>query len=364
MSSTIQAALVSSSQDKHLVESGEIPFPQITDDEILIKAVAFAANPTDWKHIALKIAKPGDISGTDVSGIVFHVGKNVKGFAEGDIVSTFIRGGVSPEKGGFAEYVRASPVSTIKYAGPFEKGPLTPSKEYPAGPIDSYEGAASVTLGLVTVTLSFAHSLKLKADSSKAILIWSGATATGILAIQLAKLLFGLKVITTASPKHHDFLKSLGADAVYDYKDPEVVSKIRKYAQGSIAYGFDTISEEATFQALYDATEGSENVALDNLLGLDGSSIKTKPGRHVSFGKTLAYLVFGKSVSMGAEFKFTPEILDEYNQLWPKVLEVVPQLKHHKLKVLQPGFTSASEALNLLQLGKVSGEKIVWRAQI
>jgi NADPH:quinone reductase-like Zn-dependent oxidoreductase len=50
------------------------------------------------------------------------------------------------------------------------------------------------------VVLSFTSNLNIKTeDSGKFILIWSGATATGIIAIQIAKLGFGLKVINAAS---------------------------------------------------------------------------------------------------------------------------------------------------------------------
>lgn len=359
---SINAALVDSTEPNHLTAPGKIPKPEISDDEILIKAVAFAANPTDWKHIAFGLGKKGDIVGSDASGIVEEVGKNVTGFAKGDIVSTFLRGSYTTERGAFAEYVRAYPVSTIKY-DQLELKALTPGSDHPSGPIKTFEGAASITLGLVTVTLSFAHGLKIQPGSGKTILIWSGATATGLLAIQVAKLVFGLNVITTASPKHHDWLKSLGADAVFDYHDKNVVSDIQNYAKGSIAYALDTISDVSTFQALYDATDGSDFVAFDNLLGLERSSITEKPGRKVSFGRTLAYLVFKKNINLRGDYIYTPDILSDYEALWPKVLEIVPKLQHSKLKVLEPGFSTPAQALELLRQNKVSGEKVVWRAK-
>lgn len=358
---SISAALVNSSETNKLTAPGKIAKPHISAHEILIRSVAFAANPTDWKHIAFGLGQKGDISGSDVSGIVEEVGSEVQAFKKGDVVSAFLRGGYSKEYGAFAEYVRVNPISAVKY-DKLSDTPLAPGQIYPSEHITTYEGAASVTLGLVTVALSFGHALKLKADSTKAILIWGGATATGVLAIQIAKLLFGLKVITTASPKNHEWLKSLGADAVFDYNDLEVTTKILEYAQGSIAYAFDTISEGTTFQSLYDSTAGSEYVALDNLLGLGPENIKEAEGRKVSYGKTLAYLVFGKSISMGAEFTFTQDVLDDYKAIWGKVLEIVPQLKTSKLKVLAPGFETPAEALELLRQGKVSGEKLVWRA--
>jgi NADPH:quinone reductase-like Zn-dependent oxidoreductase len=47
------------------------------------------------------------------------------------------------------------------------------------------------------------------------ILIWGGAGITGVYLIQLAHLL-GYRVICAASPKNHEYIRSLGADKVLD----------------------------------------------------------------------------------------------------------------------------------------------------
>lgn len=56
-------------------------------------------------------------------------------------------------------------------------------------------------------------------------LIWGGASSVGTLSVQSANSL-GFTVYATASPKHHDHLKKLGAHAVFDYKAGDVVSQI------------------------------------------------------------------------------------------------------------------------------------------
>ena len=60
--------------------------------------------------------------------------------------------------------------------------------------------------------------------------------------VQLSKIL-NLKAYVTASPKHHQRLKELGAEQCFDYKDPDVAKKIREASGGKIKYGCDTISE-------------------------------------------------------------------------------------------------------------------------
>lgn len=80
---------------------------------------------------------------------------------------------------------------------------------------------------------------------SKEVLVWSGTSSVGHFAIQLAKLA-GLQVITTASPKHFDRVKSLGADSVIDYRDPRAGQQIHVLTQGRLKHAVDCISERTT----------------------------------------------------------------------------------------------------------------------
>lgn len=86
--------------------------------------------------------------------------------------------------------------------------------------------------------------------TKQTILIWGGASSVGSGAIQLA-VASGLTVVTTASPKNHDFAKSLGAYAVLDYRSPSVVEEVVNTLRGTDFVGvYDAISEEASFEAV------------------------------------------------------------------------------------------------------------------
>jgi NADPH:quinone reductase-like Zn-dependent oxidoreductase len=368
--STQQAVLVSKdAQPGALTTLTEIPIPTPGDDEILVKTVAVAANPTDWKHILGKFGQPGNIVGSDGSGVVVKVGSNVKGFKEGDIVSSFIHGSFTNTYGAFAEYFLANPNATIKYDEEFfQKDKVLNSGEtYPGGPIDTFEGAASVTLGLTTVVLSYAGNLNIsKEDKGKYILIWGGATAAGILSIQLAKLAYGLKVITTASPKNAEFLKSIGADHVLSYHDSDVVDQIRNIAKGDIKYAIDTVAAPESFQALYDSTCDSDEVKIDNLLfrGEKDITADDRKGKVTFVDGTLAYLVDGKTPLhiFGGVFDIKKETREKYDDFWFNELpQLVPKLKTAKLKVLPNGLKNIETALDLLYQDKVSAEKVVLR---
>jgi NADPH:quinone reductase-like Zn-dependent oxidoreductase len=68
-------------------------------------------------------------------------------------------------------------------------------------------------------------------------------------AVKLASL-SGYKVVTVASKRNWDLVKSLGADVVFDYNDPNVISHIQKWTHdlgaGPLTKGLDTISEHGT----------------------------------------------------------------------------------------------------------------------
>lgn len=345
-----------------------LPIPKIGSNQLLIKTVAVAANPTDWKHIIFQAGQPGNVVGSDASGIVTEVGADVKGFKEGDIVSTFLHGNFS-SRGAFGEYVIADPNTTVLFnAATFKKDEVLKEGEtYPVGPIDTFEGSASITLGLVTVSLSLAGNLNVSAeDKGKFILIWGGATATGTLAIQVAKLAFGLKVITVSSPKNFDYLKQLGADYVFNYHDSDVIQQIKAAAKGEIKFGLDTVSTKESFQQLYSATYDSELAKLDSLLFLGPNDIveDDRKGKVSFVDSTLAYLVDGNVplTFFGIIHDIKPETKERYDAFWFNVIpKILPELKHSNLKVLPKGLETTNIALNLLQQDKVSGEKLVFR---
>lgn len=83
-------------------------------------------------------------------------------------------------------------------------------------------------------------------------LVWAGSTSVGLNAIALAKLA-GHPVISTASPRNHELVKSTGAEAVFDYKDPDVADKIKAWAESAgykdgISLAFDTVSTAESLQ--------------------------------------------------------------------------------------------------------------------
>lgn len=403
MSKNQGATITGSRNLDNLVSINEIPYPTLEDDMIILRTVANAVNPTDWKHIfpedfakhltleAFKklglgvrslenvfgavggsigyfvgknatYAQKGAVVGSDVSGIVEEVGKKVTKVKKGDFIGASLHGGMT-KNGGFSKYVLVSENSAVKFSHLLQSS-VEPG-QHPGAKITSFEAAASVPLGLKTVALSFHCHLGIPPHQSQNkedyLLIWGGATATGILAIQIAKKVYGIKVITTASKKHHEALLSLGADKAFDYHDKDVIEQLKTAGQGKIKYALDCVSNVETFQSVYDATEGSSDVCLDNLLFLNAKLINTRKNHQAKFVSTNAYLVDGRR-HFGK--KASKELLDQYLDFWHNYLPpIVEQLQTAPLKVLQPGLESANEGLRLLIENKVSGEKVVFRRE-
>ena len=71
----------------------DVPMPVIRDEWILVKTMAVALNPTDWRHVKLGYANSGSRLGCDYAGVVEEVGNQVTDFEKGDRVAGFCHGG-------------------------------------------------------------------------------------------------------------------------------------------------------------------------------------------------------------------------------------------------------------------------------
>lgn len=340
---TQKAVIITEPKTEGLVT--DRPIPQLRDDYLLVKTVSVGLNPTDWKHIAY-LSPPGVLVGCDYAGTVEAVGKDVqKKFAKGDRVCGFAHGSnaVQPEDGTFAEYIVVK--GDVQWKIPEHM---------------SFQEAATLGVGISTVGQGLYQSLKLALPTepikdATPILIYGGSAATGTLAIQFAKL-SGYKVLTTCSPRNFDLVRSLGADEVYDYKDPQAAAQIRKDTDNKLKYVFDCISIEssAAFADNALSTEGGEYSALLNV----------KIAReNVNDRFTLGYTTLGEAFKFG-DIPF-PALPDHraFAEKWISIAEVLladKKIKVHPPKVGQDGLKGVIEGLKLLKEDKVSGEKLVY----
>jgi NADPH:quinone reductase-like Zn-dependent oxidoreductase len=354
------------------ITESKVPYSELVpgEDELLVKVEANAINPTDFKHFYVQWGDKGCTVGSDLAGTVIKVGGNDDHFKVGDYVATFVHGGYkgARDSGAFQEYVVVPKSISLKFNKKLNHS--TGAHVDSSSKIDTFEAASSLPLGLSTVGMSFQNNFKLKPGnkSDDWILIWGATTATGYLAVQIARKVYGLKVIATANKeKYGAKLLELGVDEVVDYKSPDVVKQLKNLTNDNIKYALDTVSVKETYNSTYDALrpKSKGKAYLDNLLFLDASAIENENGeeKDVTFLKTLAYLVSGKDQDLnGWILKSSEEIANDHKDFWKVINEFVnnEQIEHLPLTILE-GFESANEGLKLLSDNKVHFEKIILR---
>lgn len=152
----------------------------------------------------------------------------------GDRVAAFAAGNGAnskrPVNGAFAEYV----VATAHFCIPL------PSSW-------TFEQGAQIGVIIYTAFQTLYQSLGFPTpyeDTSEdlPLLVYGASSAVGLCVVQIAKA-SGWKVFAVCSPKNFDLVKGLGAEATFDYRDPEVSSKIKSASEGKIQYVVDAISE-------------------------------------------------------------------------------------------------------------------------
>lgn len=108
-------------------------------------------------------------------------------------------------------------------------------------------------------------------------------------------------MIATASPKNFDLLKSLGADAVYNYADSETPSKVAE-DYPSLARGLDCVSEKGTTALLAKSFAGKKGKIITILPVKDEALAKELPEVHHDF--ILVHTVLGDA------FQFVSETIE------------------------------------------------------
>ncbi|BFZ65349.1 Zinc-binding oxidoreductase alcohol dehydrogenase [Saitoella coloradoensis] len=336
MTGTMQA-LIATEDHSAAVQSAPIPSP--SSAQILVRVHAVAQNPTDWKHVAA-LSEPGNYVGCDFAGVVEAVGDGVKTRQVGDRVAGFVHGGI----GSFAEYLVTEPAVTF----------AIPSST-------SFKAAATYGIACTTAYQALHQRLGISIPGSldKAVLVWGGATSVGCFAIQLAKLA-GAKVIATASPDQWASLKGLGADVCIDYKDPDVVKKVKDAAgENGITYGLDCISEEQTVKAVTSCFTGSGK--LITLLGTSPTA-NSNPDQ-VTVQPTLVYTILGRAFEMrGDEYQASPEDRRVAEQFYEKLPEWIQsdKVKPNRTRIVEGGLNGILRGFEEMKNGKVRGEKLVY----
>lgn len=194
----------------------EVDKPKVKNNEVLVKVKASSVNSWDWDLVSgtpylyrllFGLFKPKyPIIGIDIAGNVEDLGKNVTKFKIGDEVY----GDISNSGfGAFAEY--ACTRENLLYHKPNTA---------------TFEQAATLPHAGVLAYQSILFNGR--PTGNKKILINGAGGSTGPFAIQMAKQ-YNAEITCVDSADKFDFLKSLGADHIIDYKTTDFTQSNTKY---------------------------------------------------------------------------------------------------------------------------------------
>ncbi len=206
------------------IKNVEKPIPKA--NEVLVKVCATTVNRTDCAMLRAKpfimrfftglFTPKNPILGTEFSGEIEAMGKDVMSFKVGDKVFGFDDSGI----GSYAQYLTLSVDKALT---------TIPEKT-------TYEQAAASTEGA-----HYAYNIinKIHLKSGQKVLVNGATGAIGSAAVQLLKY-FGANVIAVCNTKNIELVKSLGADKVIDYTKEDFTKEDQKYD-----FIFDTVGKSS-----------------------------------------------------------------------------------------------------------------------
>ncbi len=170
-----------------VLEIVDLSDPHPGPGQIRIAVHAAGVNPSDWKkRKGLMDGELPQTMGHEAAGVVDELGEGVADVAVGDRVFGFS-----------AEGAAQAELAVLSYYAP-----IPPSLDFP--------GAAALPAAIETATRALDQ---LGVGSGSTLLINGASGSVGSAAVQLA-VVRGARVIGTASPANHEYLRSLGAEPV------------------------------------------------------------------------------------------------------------------------------------------------------
>jgi NADPH:quinone reductase len=253
-----------------VLQSADLPEPELRDTDILVKVHATSVNPVDTKVRSRSGSNRAFpiVLGYDVSGVVARCGARATQFKPGDEVfaaPNLFRNGAN------AEYVAIDARSA-------------------AHKPKSLDHAQAAALPLVCQTAWEALHLRARILPGQLVLIHAGAGGVGHVAVQLARL-HGCRVLTTAGRDESiAFCRDVLGVEVIDYRKTNFVEHVKSITGGKGApVVFDTVGGEV-FQRSLDAA------------AFNGQVVTILGSNTVDRGQTLLY----RNVTIHYEFMGVP----------------------------------------------------------
>jgi NADPH:quinone reductase-like Zn-dependent oxidoreductase len=231
------------------LEVGTAPTPTPGAFEIVVRARAVAVNPVDaMGGIARRVVYPWlafpAILGSDVAGEIVAIGAEVTNFTVGDRVTGYAvgteRSRNAPAEGAFQTQVTLMETMSARLPDSL-----------------SFADACVLPLALTTAAAGLFERDQLALElptfpptpRESTVVIFGAATSVGMNAVQLAHNA-GYRVVATASEKNFPLLQTLGADALVDYHNTDLVDQLVQHLIGHNLAGTLAIASGSLRQAI------------------------------------------------------------------------------------------------------------------
>lgn len=263
-----------------VLEVGELATPPITDEQVLVEVVATSVNPIDRRlrsgELQEYISRTFPvIPGWDLAGRIAKVGSKVSQWQVGDeVLGLAFTWAI--QHGSYAEYI------------PIDANAIT------AKPASiSFEEAAALPLVSLTAWQALHEFGKLKPGQT--VFIQAGAGGVGSVGIPMAKHL-GAKVYTTTSAANIDYVKSLGADVVINYREEDYQARLAELEPDGIDLVLESLLGDGIAEAAIKLAKTGGAVAYMNneppaMAEIEQRNIKAEFLHHRPDGEMLRELV-------------------------------------------------------------------------
>ncbi|KAG1813975.1 chaperonin 10-like protein [Suillus subaureus] len=218
----------------------------------------------------------------------------------------------------------------------------------------SLEAAATIPDNFITAFYTLFDCLG-TCSANTPILIYGAGATSGQYAVQLLALAGYKQVIATASPRHHSYLKSLGAAHVVDYSDDDMAEKILLAAGKNVQFVLDCISAEGTLKSISSVVSSDGVVAM--LLPVTEGSRRVA-GKDTQMWMELPVKLVGVRTLLYQQNEYLRDNL--MPKILPRLLEEAI-IQPNRVRLFDQGSLQdrCQEALDVVRNGQVSGEKVV-----
>ncbi|KAJ6447548.1 hypothetical protein C8R47DRAFT_1172669 [Mycena vitilis] len=285
------------------------------------------------------------ILGFNAAGTVAEVGSGVSTLTVGDRVTGFSVFGAG-RKGG--------PKGTM------QQFVLLPSFQCSKVPQSlALDAAATIPDNFITAFYTIFDQLALPIPTSflaatpppiheTPILVYGAGATAGQYAVQLLRAAGYNNISATASPAHHEYLRSLGATHVFDYRSPTLAAEVAK--AGTLARIAEVLRPTGTVAVLLPIKQGDKVAVGDAPMYWEIPTDRNPFAPETTF-KYVRTFLYGQN-----------EFLRD--NLMPRILpELLEQglIKPNRVRLLDQGTFKerVAEGLDLLRNNSVSGEKII-----